>query len=103
MLDDGLVFKSQTVDTWLDCGNKDIIIKTASYVLKHFDVQSNMSAKVNNSLLIQPVYLGEDVVIDNCVLGPNVSIEYGSKLTNVVAKDTIVYSNSVLSNVVIEN
>ena len=103
MLDEGLVFKSQTVDTWLDCGNKDVIIKTASYVLKHFDVQSNMTAKVNNSVLIQPVYLGDDVVVDNCVLGPNVSVEDGAKLSNVVAEDTIVYSNAILSNVVVEN
>ena len=103
MLDDGLVFKSQTVDNWLDCGNKDILIRTAGYVLQHFDVQSNLDAKKNNSVIIEPVYLGDNVVLNNCVLGPNVSVEDNSVLTNVIAKNSIISSNSRLSNIVFEN
>ena len=103
MLDGGLVFRSQTVDIWLDCGNKDILIKTAGYVIKHFGVQSNINAVINNSVIVEPVYLGSNVVLNNCVLGPNVSVEDNSSLSNVVAKNSIISSNSELSNIVFEN
>ena len=88
----GLKFYSGQVDEWLDCGNKDATVYTNNRVLALSKDEKLMadSAKFSNTHIIQPCYIGEDVVIENSVVGPHVSI--GS---NTVIKQSVI-SNSII-------
>ncbi|MBN2892805.1 MAG: hypothetical protein JXL97_13130 [Bacteroidales bacterium] len=103
MLNDGCVFVSQTVDTWLDCGSKDLLINTADYVLQHFKVQSATSYLKENSVIIPPVYLGDNVLIKNSVIGPNVCVENNSVITGSVISNSIVLEDVKLENLLATN
>ena len=52
-------------------------------------------------MIIQPCHLGENVVVRNSVIGPNVSLEAGALVENARVSDTIVGENSVIRNTVI--
>ena len=105
MKNKGLAFVPGQVDEWLDCGNKNATVYTNERYLTYLPASelSSASAKVENSVLIQPVYLGENVVVKNSVVGPYVSLGKGSSVTNSVLSSTIVQESAKLSNVVIAN
>lgn len=102
MLDDGLKFLSQNVTEWLDCGNKDLLINTMSYVCKNFVTNSNI-LELNNSLVIEPVYIGKNVNLKNSIVGPNVSIENNSTIENSIISNSIVLENCKIINANLHN
>jgi len=49
-------------------------------------------------VIIPPCYIGKDVVLENAIVGPHVSLGNGTKVTNSVVSNTIVQENSFISN-----
>ncbi len=95
------------VDEWLDCGNKNITVKTnsryLSFLMERNENLVSPSAKLINSILIEPVYLGEGVVVENSVLGPNVSVSEGTHLNRSNVSNSIIGSASSISGVYLDN
>ena len=56
MIDKGIGFTTFTVDTWFDCGQKDIILQTNRNLLKRVDPQIFLSFEKGN-IIIPPVYI----------------------------------------------
>jgi glucose-1-phosphate thymidylyltransferase len=102
----GVKFTPGKVTEWLDCGNKDATVYTNQRVLE-FDrhdarlMPSNMTQE--NSLIIEPCFIGENVVLRNAVVGPHVSLGAGSVVENSVVSNSIVQQYSTLRNVVVTN
>lgn len=101
MTEKGASFVPGKVDEWMDCGNKDATVETNQRVLYHLhNAGENLkaaSASVENSVINEPVYLGEGVTVKNAVVGPFVSIHANSTVENSVIENTIVYDNTTLS------
>lgn len=107
MLNNGVRFFTDQVEEWLDCGNYSATVYTAGRILdlKH-SIGENFhteSAIIESSVIIPPCYLGPDVVVKNSVVGPNVSLEKGSRIENARVSDTIVGEFSVISNTVVKS
>lgn len=94
----GVKFKPGKVDEWLDCGNKPVTVFTNQRVLEYDKAAGKKmkadSAKVVNSIIIEPCFIGEDVVIENSVVGPHVSIGKGTKVVNSNIVNTIIQMDS---------
>lgn len=99
------------VDEWMDCGNKTVTVETNSKVLgfeKEELKQVPASAKIVNSLIIEPCFIGENVVIENSKVGPNVSIGNGTRIrfsnidNSLIQEDTQIthgnLTNSMIGN-----
>lgn len=101
----GTRFAPGTVTEWLDCGNKDATVYTNQRYLEFIKAEKLQadSAKISNSTIIQPCYIGENVVIENSVLGPHVSIGDGSEVRNSVISNSIVQTNSKLTALIATN
>lgn len=102
----GIVFTPGKVTEWLDCGNKDATVYTNQRVLEFEKGNFNLKGKniiTENSTIIEPCYIGDNVVIKNSIVGPHVSIGSGSSVNNAVVKNSIIQSNTKLSNTVIAN
>ena len=101
----GTKLRPGTVTEWLDCGNKDATVYTNQRYLEFIKDQKLVadSLKSTNSVIIPPVYIGENVMIENSVVGPHVSIGEGTKITNSRLSNSIIQTNSELINVNIEN
>ena len=84
----GTVFMPGQVDDWLDCGNKQATVETHRAYFNFMEEKKLISqtSRTNNSVLIEPVYLGENVEIDNAVIGPYVSVGDNSKIVNPESK-----------------
>ena len=61
------------------------------------------SAKINNSVIIPPCFIGDDVIIESSVVGPHVSIGKNTKVTNSILKNSIVRDHTQLIDAGIDN
>ncbi|MDZ7645821.1 MAG: hypothetical protein U5K54_00840 [Cytophagales bacterium] len=72
----GALFVPGQVKGWLDCGNKENLLQTNQRYPEFIKDQNLISAKakVINSIILPPVFIDDNVVIENSVVGPHVSI-----------------------------
>jgi glucose-1-phosphate thymidylyltransferase len=105
MLDKGVVFEHQQVEEWLDCGNKDATVYTNRRILERAVSEQLVSpkAKVENSIIVPPCYIGEGADINNSIVGPHVSVGANTKIENSIVTASIIQNNSVLVNANIDN
>lgn len=101
----GNKFTPGQVTEWLDCGNKNVTVQTNQRYLDFIKDQKLVSAKaqVKNSVIIPPCFVGDDVVLENSVVGPYVSIGKNSQIRDSRIQNSIIQTNSKLSKVVLEN
>ncbi len=101
MLKNGVKFYTDQVQEWLDCGNKDATIYTNQRVLeikKDKEQLVSASATIQNSVIIQPCFLGENVRVVNSVVGPHVSLEKGVVVEDSRIVNTIIQSETLVRN-----
>ncbi len=105
MKNKGTKFLTGQVNEWLDCGNKDVTIQTNHRYLEFIQDQSlvSASAKLHNSVIIQPAFIGENVEIHNSIIGPHVSIGENTKITDSIIKDSIIQQNTVIAHAHLHN
>jgi glucose-1-phosphate thymidylyltransferase len=105
MKNKGAKFKPGQVNLWMDCGNKNVTVETNSQVLELKQKEKLISATVKNenSVIIPPCYIGENVTLKNCVVGPHVSIGANSTLEDVVIKTSIVQEKAKIKKAIIAN
>jgi len=100
----GKVFKTGTVNEWMDCGNKKVAVETNTRILNflHQEAEENLvhtSVKMENSEIIAPCFIGENVTLVNAKIGPNVSIGDHCKLNDVVIDNSLVQNETEIKNV----
>ncbi|HVD99649.1 MAG TPA: sugar phosphate nucleotidyltransferase [Cytophagaceae bacterium] len=105
MKNKGSKFKPGRVTEWLDCGNKDSTVQTNERYLEYIKDQDlvSKSAKLVNSVLIPPVYVGDGVEIVNSIIGPHASVGNGTKISDSIVKKSIVQEKSVVKHANINN
>jgi glucose-1-phosphate thymidylyltransferase len=89
MVKQGVVFKTFIVDNWFDCGKKDILLETNALLLKRLNHHANKYT-FENTIIIQPVFIGPGCKIANSIIGPNVSIGENAILNYATIKDSII-------------
>ena len=102
----GARFKAGSVDVWMDCGNKNAMVDTNTKVLGFLKGEKGLvsaSVKKENSVVIEPCFIGDDVTLVNSVVGPYVSIEKGSTVTNSVVRNSILRGGVRVQDAVIDN
>ncbi len=101
----GTKFFPGKVDEWLDCGNKDATVYTNQRVLEMHkgELKIPASVKLENALVIQPCFIGENCTFINSVVGPHVSIGANTKVENSNISNSIIQTNCKIKNAVISN
>lgn len=103
----GLKFVPGTVSAWMDCGNKEITVETNGRVLQfaHEENENLVSDSVSleNSKIIAPCYIGENVVLKNATVGPNVSLGDHSKVENSSINNSLIQTNTTIKNATLKN
>jgi glucose-1-phosphate thymidylyltransferase len=100
MKNKGLEFKPGEVEEWLDCGNKDATVFTNQRVLEIRKDEFTIDESYFNhgTKIISPCFIDKDVVLENCTIGPHVSIGKGSVVKNSTISNSIVQKNCVIDN-----
>ncbi len=107
MMAKGMKFVPGKVDEWMDCGNKDVTVDTNTRMLGflHNDGEHliDYDVKQENSTIIPPCYIGEDVVLVNATVGPNVSLGKGCHVIDSTIKNSLVQTHSHIKNAKLDN
>lgn len=101
----GTKFYKGEVIEWLDCGNKDATVYTNQRVLEMLKNEKLVSTKVvvENSVIVHPCFVDDDVVLKNSVVGPHVSIGKGTVIENSVVRNSIIQNKTIVKNKAIAN
>lgn len=103
----GLRFVPGKVDEWMDCGNKNVTVETNSRMLGflHQDGKNliSTSLKKENSTIIEPCFIGENVVLKNSTIGPNVSLGDGTVVENSTISNSLIQTYSKIKNAKLDN
>lgn len=107
MIAEDKVFKTGTVDEWMDCGNKTVTVETNARMLNflHQDGKKLIanSVQTKNAKIIDPCFIGENVVLENCTIGPHVSIGDACKISNSTIKNSLIQTDSSIKNAKLDN
>lgn len=103
----GMRFVPGKVDEWMDCGNKNVTVETNSRMLG-FLVQDGINlvsatVKNENSTIIQPCFIGENVVLKNATIGPNVSLGDGTVVENANISNSLIQTHAKITNAHLDN
>jgi glucose-1-phosphate thymidylyltransferase len=102
MLKADMIFRTATVSAWLDCGTIESLLTTTMEFLDLSDFPKS-SASVSGSTIIEPVFFGEGVVVENSTVGPHVSIEAGGIVRGSTVERSIIFSGAMVENAILEN
>ncbi|WOD45081.1 sugar phosphate nucleotidyltransferase [Hwangdonia lutea] len=108
MMAEGKIFKTGTVDEWMDCGNKAITIETNQRMLGFLKADGNEqlvsnSATLENANIIEPCFIGDNVVLKNSTVGPFVSIGNDSVIENSTVKNSLIQTHTSIKNANLED
>lgn len=92
LIQQGHSFVPFEVHAWYDCGKKETMLDTNRHLLEQMSGPSHAT----NSKIVEPVYLGEDVELEDSTVGPHVSIADGSVVRHSTLVNTIVGRKAVL-------
>jgi len=95
LLKQGLHFTTAQVTDWLDCGTIDALMDTSRFLLQRPEEAKKLGT-IENSEIVEPVYVGADAVVRNSVVGPNVVVESGAVIDESTVKDSIIFSGAVV-------
>lgn len=97
----GAKFSLGKVDDWMDCGNKNATVETNGKILNYEKEEfANFpaSAKIENSMIIPPCFIGENVEVINSKIGPNVSLGNGTCIVNSNIDNSLIQEKTVINH-----
>jgi glucose-1-phosphate thymidylyltransferase len=103
MIKKGAEFKAFKVDSWFDCGKRDTLLESNATLLKKFGGSTMPLLEYENTVIIQPVRIGNDCDIRNSIIGPNVTIGDKTIVDSSIIKNSIIGSYSNLFDIVLES
>jgi glucose-1-phosphate thymidylyltransferase len=86
------------VTGWYDCGQTETLLETNRVLLD----RRGGAPDVPGSVLHAPVVIGPGASLENCIVGPHVSIAAGARLRNAVVRDSIINENANVEDILIE-
>lgn len=102
----GIKYTPGNVSEWLDCGNKDATVYTNQRILEFKKGGSELKSKTyttENSKIIEPCFIGENVKIVSSTVGPHVSIGENTVIENSTVVNCIIQTNTKIKNASLSN
>ncbi|WP_317899081.1 sugar phosphate nucleotidyltransferase [Aurantibacillus circumpalustris] len=102
----GTKFVPGQVTEWLDCGNKNATVYTNQRVLEFDKGKAHLKGKNiknTNSIIIEPCFIGDNVELNDSVIGPHASIGANSKVKGSILKNSIIQTDTKITNANISN
>jgi len=97
----GAKFSLGKVDDWMDCGNKNATVETNSKILAYEKEEMShftSTSTIENSLIIPPCFIGENVKIMNSKIGPGVSVGNNTVIINSNIENSLIQENTKINH-----
>lgn len=100
----GTEFYPGKVDEWLDCGNPIAAVHANKRVLEYTaNDEARKALKIENAQIIEPCFIGANVELKNCTIGPYVSVGNDTCIINSIIKNTIIQNNTTIVDADLED
>lgn len=103
MLERGIQFRAEHIETWLDAGIPETLLDTNRYLLEHEHDNSAKAADRPGVSIIPPVFIHETAQIESSIIGPHVSVGNNCRLHNVIISNSIIGDNTQLNQIILED
>ncbi len=98
MVNRGYHLKTFPVSSWYDCGHPESLLETNRVLLDEKEDIDHVH-QIKDSVIIQPVAIGDNITIINSVVGPHASIASDSYVESSIISDSVIGSRSHISKV----
>ncbi|MCZ7383517.1 MAG: sugar phosphate nucleotidyltransferase [Candidatus Methanoperedens sp.] len=98
MVNRNLKLKTFPVSSWYDCGHSESLLETNRVLLDEKEDIDHIH-RIKDSVIIQPVAVGDNVTILNSVIGPHASIASDSYIDNSIISNSVIGSRTHISKV----
>ncbi|HUH13869.1 MAG TPA: sugar phosphate nucleotidyltransferase [Longimicrobiales bacterium] len=88
MIDHGARIRTVPVEGWYDCGKPETLLETNQHLLE--TTRGRPADGGRNTKVHKPVRIEEGVRLEECEIGPNVTIEAGTVVKGSTLKDCII-------------
>lgn len=88
------------VEDWYDCGRPETLLEANRVLLAKGE--TNGADSVDNAVVVPPVDFGDNVVVEEGIVGPNVSVDDNARITDSIVRNSIVGENATLESVNLE-
>lgn len=99
MIQRGANFKTFRVTEWYDCGKPETLLETNRRLL----AKTKPVLKRKGSLILPPVFVSESAQVENCILGPNVSVADQAVLKNSIIRNSIIGEKARVENTTMDS
>ncbi|MBU4221622.1 MAG: nucleotidyltransferase family protein [Euryarchaeota archaeon] len=96
MVNRGHRLKTFPVSSWYDCGHQESLLETNRVLLDEKEDIDHVY-EIKDSVVIQPVAIGDNVRIINSVVGPHASIASDTIIESSIISDSVIGSRSHIS------
>ncbi|NTW56088.1 MAG: NTP transferase domain-containing protein [Chlorobiaceae bacterium] len=97
MIEHGEKFTTFPVQGWYDCGKPETLLSTNEILLKNHTTTKTYPGCIIND----PVFIAENAIIENTIVGPNATIGENSVISNAIIKDSIVGSDARVTHIML--
>jgi len=98
MVDKGAKILTAPVEGWWDAGKPETLLETNHHLIDTGRGGVHASAVVEDAEIVEPVRLEEGVVVKGGRIGPNVTLEKGTRAHGCELRDTVVGPDCTLEN-----
>ena len=96
MIDNGKRLQTAEVAGWYDCGKVETVLSTNLHLLQHG--RQRRPARAAGIKIVDPVFVADGAVLEDCTLGPNVSVDDGATIRRSTVRDAIVGQGAVVED-----
>jgi glucose-1-phosphate thymidylyltransferase len=100
MISSGERFTTYNIEEWYDCGRPEMLLDVNRILLSTHGNEVN--GDPIDTVIIEPVIIGEGCRIKNSIIGPNVSIDNETWIEDVIISDSIVGRNCTLKRLLLK-
>jgi glucose-1-phosphate thymidylyltransferase len=96
MIDNGAKIRVERVEGWYDCGKPETLIGTNRHLLE--TTRGRRPSGGSSCKMEDPLRIEEGVQLSGCRLGPNVTIEEGTRVSDSTIRDAIIGRDAVIED-----
>ena len=103
MLNKGEKIKVFEIDGWYDCGKPETLLDTNKFLLEKNGMNFRRLGKLENVLLIPPVYISPTSKIENSIIGPYTTVSDGVEISYSIIRNSIIGDDAKIQNALLES
>ena len=99
MIEKGENITTFPVEGWYDCGKPETLLSTNQYLL----TRSGTNKKVDDVVILDPVFISETAIVKNSVVGPFTTISDNCEVVDSIIRNSIVSPGAKVEKAMLEN